>query len=220
MHPDSTMANVYAGCPGERCDPRLLRVLQAWPGRQRMLAAVDELRDGRPVIGDLALQTHDARFAQLEMRVDREACEFFQVRPSVNGSWLVERTQSGPSMRRSDWVASCPLLEAPGAWDAVRRTAARHDRMLEAIEARCADVLGPTRGLTRWLGGERWLREYPVRDMNIRIVDGRVVVERMSRAARVLGTVDRLSAPGAQIDCEVVALRSGERVASFDGPSP
>jgi hypothetical protein len=220
MHPDSTMANVYAGCPGERCDPRLLQVVQDWPGRQRMLAPVDALRDGRPVIGDVALQAHDAQFAALGMRVDVGACEFFQVRPSVVDAWLTESTSSGRSLRPSDWVASCPLVGAPGAGDAVRGIAARHDRMLQAIETHCAGVLGPARGLTRWLGGERWLREYPVRDMQIRIINGRVVVERMSRAARVLGTVDRLSAPGAQIDCEIVALRAGERVASFDGPRP
>ncbi len=220
MHPDSTLANVSAGCAGEHCDPRLLQVVQAWSGRQRMLAPVNELRGGRPVIGGLTLQAHDARFARLDMRVDVDGCEFFQVSPSVDGGWLVEWTQSGRSMRPSDWVASCPLVGAPGAGDAVARIAARHDRTLEAVETRCAGVLGPARGLTQWLGGERWLREYPTRDMRIRIVDGRVSVERVGRDARVLGTVDRLSAPGAPVDCEIVALRSGERAASFDGPAP
>ncbi|MFM1990504.1 MAG: hypothetical protein RJA99_3461 [Pseudomonadota bacterium] len=212
MHPDSTFANVHVGCDADRCDPAVTALVDARRASLRTFVQADTIRDGRPSLSAAWVSLHDARLAPIEGRVDPSGCEYFQVRPIVMDVKLFETTAAGTEIRRSTWVASCPVVPAPGAAAAYRAAASRYDDLFDRIHSACVHVLGPDRSRSEWSGKDRWIRRYPYRDLDIMVSPVRVVARNPFRGARVVGATDALRAGDAPIDCEAVAVKAGPPV--------
>ena len=209
LHPDATFATLGAACEGcgRGLDPDAVRrVLSEWRGRARMLDPVLGWADGRPEIAESQRSGIDAALAPYDLRVDPDDCEVIRIRPNptriqmrvreVNGNW---------SQRESDRLASCRVVDAPGAAERAHALATRVDPAFETIESRCAAVLGGPSGPTRWMGRGIWVRNYPRAALEIRVVDGAVTAFGELGQGRPLGRLAPLLDGSAEVDCRGLA---------------
>jgi hypothetical protein len=206
MHPQSSIATFASlcrgsGCPHGNSTALMASVLREWRGQLRLIAPVDALSDGQPRLSDAARRAMDMQLAEFELRIDAQRCDAFEVRPNLANAWLAEPTSTGETVRPSDWVASCALVEAAGAQAAAAALRDRHAAVFRTLERACPNELGAPTGVTQWIGEDSWFQLYLERDIRVKIDRSQVSAMRLRRSTRMLGSVEALSSPGAVVDC-------------------